>query len=222
VITEGIRIEGDWETELREFAADLALVPNGLETAVARAINKTLQGARTDAVNMIRRDFRMKASDIRKLIKIERAYPTRSAFWGDNLWGRLYGSGPPGLPLIRFRIGSTRVPSTRRLKSGAYRPVGGISVRVRKDRGRQVVKGAFAAIMPSGHVGVFRRVPGSQMYKSGAGTGEQIEELFGPSPVKLLTEDRYDDEIGDRIDERMEKNLKHEAENVLRQAGVRW
>lgn len=160
-------IELDADTgDLGDLLDLLEVIPKGLEKATARAVNKTLVTTRAHMVKMVRRDYNVKAGSVRNALEI------RKARW-NSLYGKIRGAGAPGVPLMEFVRGSKNAPSTKRLKSGAYRPKVGIPVLIRKVRGKKQAKGVFLARMPSGHVGAFKR------------GGESIREVYGPSPIKI-------------------------------------
>jgi len=194
--------------DLEDLLRTLKVLPKGLEKATSRAINKTLTSTRAYMVKAVRQDYAVKAKDVRSELVIRRAT------WA-NQEGSIKGSGSPGIPLIGFAR-MRRVPSTKRLKSGGYAPKVGIPVLVRKDRGKGPARGVFLARMKSGHIGAFKRTGG--LSKSG---GQAIREAYGPSPVKMLSSDRYDEQIDDFADEALQKNLRHEADFVLKQMGLR-
>lgn len=195
--------------DLKRLLPAIQAVPKGLDTAVARALNKTITGARTDAVAMIRRDYNLKAGLIRADLRIIRASASK-------LQAVLRGEGSPGIVMIDSGVLPRRVPSTVRTK-GRYTPAVGISAMIKKGK-RTTFPGAFVARMPSGHVGVFlRREDGSRMRSKNR---VAIRQMYGPSAIKLLAGDRYDEELENKIEERWEKDLQHEARNVLRKAGL--
>jgi DNA-binding transcriptional regulator YiaG len=238
----------------------LSDVPKGIERATSRAVNKTLTTTRAEMVRLIRQKYAIKAGDIRAALNISMAKPNK-------LEGKIFGESSPGIPLIKFAR-TKKVPSTRRTKAGAYSPAGGISVLIRKDRGKRIVKGAFLAKMTSGHIGAFERVNRSKKQRftpeqksralalrrslgsataaakalgmsvktlrnwalSGTAEGargrtladnRRIEELYGPTPIKLLSSEENIEYIEDFCDEKFQKNLAHEADFYLQQQGLK-
>ena len=75
---------------------------------------------------------------------------------------------------------------------------------------------AFVAGMKSGHVGVFRRVPGTQM-ASARSKREQIRELFAANPAHAITNnpDVYLDVLAGVIEEYFFPRMVHEIERLL-------
>ena len=192
------------ESKVRQLLIrDLRLVPRGLEKAAARAINKSLTSTRAEMVRQVRGDYAIKAKSVRDALAIHRASWSR-------LTGQIRGDGSPGIPLKEF-ANTKKVPSTKRLKSGGYRPKAGIPVTIRKDKGKIAAKGVFLAKMKSGHVGAFIRPEAGSRY---------IKEVYGPSAIKLLGSDRYDEAITDYGQEQLDKNLRHEAKRILEKAGL--
>lgn len=202
-------IEISFDTrEIRALLRDLKFFPGALEKATSSAINKTLVSTRAYMVKTMRADYAIKAGNIRRELYIKKST------WS-TMTGTITGHGSPGIPLLKFVRGSKDAPSTRRLKSGDYRPALGVPVVIRKARGKITAHGVFLARMRSGHVGAFKRTGGRA--KSGR---QAINEVFGPSPIKILATDRYDEKIEDFADRTMDKNLRHEADYVLRRMGI--
>lgn len=75
---------------------------------------------------------------------------------------------------------------------------------------------AFVAAMKSGHVGVFRRVPGTQM-SSSTGKREQIREMFAANPAHAITNnpDVYLDVLAGVIEDYFFPRLVHEIDRLL-------
>lgn len=97
---------------------------------------------------------------------------------------------------------------------GAVQNATGVYVNVRGS-----YRHAFVAAMKSGHVGVFRRVPGTHM--SSNPNKEQIRELFGPNPAHAITNnpDVYLDILAKLIEENLYPRFVHEVEFILSKLG---
>ncbi len=199
--------------ELKDLIKGLELVDKGLATATMRALNKTIVSARAEAIRMLRKDYNMKAKDIRAGLWVKKASPRL-------LLASFGGEGSPGIPLIRFGV-RAKAPSTRRTKAGGYTPKGGIKALVKREKGRLIVGGAFVAQMSSGHIGVFKRKSGMSGNWWQMRSGEKIGELYGPSPFKILASDKYEIPLEEHIEEIHEKNMLHQAKWLLKQAGLR-
>lgn len=212
-----IEIVGD-TADLQELVGGLKVGEKVLQKATISALNKTITSVRAELVRMVTAEFKVRAKDVRAEIGLSRAHARGQ--WV-RLEAKLLGEGSPGIPLYRFGVLPRRSPSTKRLKSGDYRPLKGVSVMVRKGK-RKTVTGAFVATMPSGHVGVFQRASfGSGNVGWWANHGRAIKELYGPSPVKMLASDRYHIPLEDFAGERFEKNMEHEADFFMQKMGLR-
>lgn len=190
---------------LKLLVKNLEAFPKVAKKATSRAINKAATSTRAFMVKKVRTEYAVKARDVRNELKIEKAN------WS-HLSGGVYGSGSPGIPLFSFVRGSKKTPSTRRLKSGAYRPTKGIPVLIKKSRGKLAAKGVFLAKMKSGHVGAFKRNRPS---------GRAISEKYGPSPLKILDSKQYRSDIETEAQILLEKNMFREADYALKQAGFK-
>ncbi len=191
----------------------LRKTPKGFEKAATRAINKSLTSARARMVQLVREDVAVRAKDVRGQLEISKASWTRQ-------YGKIIGTGKKGIPLLNYVRGSKKAPSTRRLRSGAYRPNIGVPVVIYKDRGIKPAHGVFIQRMRSGHVGAFK--------KTGIGDGRrtrngrtEIKERYGPSPLKILASERYDKKLSKFTDRVMQKNVAYEVDRELKRLGLR-
>jgi hypothetical protein len=106
------------------------------------AVNRTLATGRTRFARVLREEINLKVADIRAEVKLKKI----SLADAKNATGAVEGRieiKQRFIPLIDF-------PGTRAVK-------GGVSVLVSKSKGREVMLGAFIAVMKSGHRGVFER-----------------------------------------------------------------
>lgn len=227
-------ITGDLE-EMRKLTSGIARAEKALKRATVSALNKTATSGRTWLTKAVAAEYNIKQKDVRASIRIAKANYSR-------LQAELFGSGSPGIPLIKFSPTPRRVPSTihkegrkvavrgkrgkplKRLRtvpgSDRYLPVAGIKVAVRRGN-RKLVRGAFVAKMSSGHVGVFRSMDGGRGNWWEAFSGKKkIEELYGPSPFRILEGDEFHIPFDDFIGETLDKNMAHEADFYLRREGV--
>jgi len=218
-------INGDLE-EMRELTKGIAAAEPALKRATVSALNKTIVSTRAYAVKLITGDYRVKAKAVRRELIIARANFRRMV-------ARIVGEGSPGIPLYQFYPTPKRVPSTIHKQgrwlikdkamvpgSDKYLPRGGVKVMVTKGQ-RKMVRGAFLARMPSGHVGLFRRKEEGTGNWWDAFSGKQkIEELYGPSPLRLLDQDRYQEPVDDFAGDELDKNMLHEATFYLKKFKV--
>jgi len=173
---------------------------------LSAALNKTAPALRTAGVRMVTRDYNVKQGEVRKRISIKKASPV-------YLVARLEGSGASSIPLVQFRVGGRRVPSTfwRGTKgSKKVAPARGVSVKVRKAGGNKTITGGFVARMPSGHIGLFVR--SNRINKKGRQT---IEEKYGPSAITLLSGEQYKPALDLKAGELMEQEVPRAATRFL-------
>ncbi len=227
----GYEIYGDFK-ELRELTRGIPLAEKTLKRATVSALNKTATSGRAWLVKEVAKEYAIKQKDVRAAITISKANYTR-------LEAQLHGSGKPGIPLVRFSPTPRRVPSTihkpgrheevtgkrgkplkrKRTVPGTDRYLPGVGIKVMVHRGRRkTVRTAFVAKMGSGHVGVFSRAADGRWGLRSRRT--VIEELFGPSPFRILEGDEFHIPFDDFIGETLDKNMAHEADFYLRREGV--
>ena len=210
-------------SDIRDLIAVLKVVPGQMEIASSRSINKALTRTRTEMVRLVRSEYAVKAGTVRKELAILRATPR-------DLVGRIKGESSPGIPLKEFAR-TKKVPSTKRTKgfvqtkagymTRGYLPKVGIPVLVRKDKGKLPASGVFLARMKSGHIGAFKRTTAGTGNWWATNHGQGIREVYGPSPIKILSSDRYDEQVDDFAGNVMEEELIRQADVLLRKAGLR-
>ena len=210
----GYVIYGDIE-ELEDMVKGIKLGEKALRNATVRAINKTATSSVHFISKLIRKDYNVKAYEIKRVLNISKANKRQA-----NVQAQLYGSGKPGIPLYKFAPTPSRVPSTRRTKSGGYTPKGGIKVLVTKGQ-RKVVADAFVAQMPNGKIGVFKeRERGIGNWWNAFRSKSRIKQLYGPSPIRLIDSDHIQIPLDDFVGDTLDKNMKHEADFYLKKAGL--
>ena len=141
------------------------MITNAWLTAVYRAMNKTMQKAKTNATKKIREKYNIKLKDLNPRIKKYSASRNR-------LTAGFFISEKQGLKFLFFK------PTVSEKE--------GVKIVFRKDRAPQEFKHAFLAKMPSGHINIFERIgkssdkylPTKGRYK-GKGIGRQkIKSLY--------------------------------------------
>lgn len=168
--------------------------------AATRAINKGLVTLRSITTKQISRILAVQQSKIRATFSIKKARFER-------LEGSLMAAGEKALPLYAFSP-SPKTPEAKRPKIG-------VSVRIRKDRGRVLVPGSFIAKVGAGSVGVFERVHNDRSYP--------IRKMWGPAPLAYLLNDEpvpgggmlVVDAVDEEFDGVFEKYLQHELQYEL-------
>ena len=168
--------------------------------AIARALNRSLQAARTEASRQARQAYTAPRAKLFDSISVSRA--TQSA-----LEGVLEVLGVPGVSLIHFQARPNQPQPPK------ARPRQGVTARVKRTGTRRVYMGREGGSKPfimrkkQGGYGVFVRH-----------RGNKFEMLFGPSPVQALQRQDTQEKIMDRVAEVFEPRLRHEIDVLL--AGI--
>jgi hypothetical protein len=162
----------------KAIADRVALDSDEFRTATMRSLNRAADGLRTDASREIRKEYQIKAKDLTP------AFATKKASKAD-LVAVVSASGRP---LALYAFGARQVKS-------------GVSVAVRKGT-RKVLRRAFIARMPSGHIGVFmrdgsKRLPISEKYTV------SIPGMFGAKAVAEALQGL----VADRFEKAMQQNV---------------
>lgn len=166
----------------------LANVKDGVPKALASALNRTAQNISAEAVRKTRETYDIKATDVRRTIRITKA--TKG-----NLTARVKSLGS-AIPLIQFNV---------RPSKPLKRPPVVLTASVKRSGGKPI-PGAFVSTMKSGHTGVFERVGKERL---------PIRELFGPPTPVMLDEPGVRQHIEEQAVIRLEKRLDHEILRLL-------
>lgn len=187
----------------------------GMMVVSARAVNKTLRGARTDASKMIRQELHLKARDVRRKLT------TKPAPYGRNTGYKsatgILNIGARPVPLARYPFRPTSPPSQKGVSVSNRKPT---TVHVLKRGARKKVQSGFVAKMKSGHVGVFMRDGEKRKMQSGRFAGKKrqpIRELYGPGPGVHFRRNIMQRRLGRKVMPRLYKNLNHELNYYIRQ-----
>ncbi len=209
-----IKIEiPDMERTIRAMTQAIQHLPNDCAAAVARAVNRSLDAVRAEAVRIARATYNYvppgRVFDRLYLKKATRSDGT----------GCLYIRGERGVSLWHFR------PSP---KTPGNRPPRGVSTHVRKAGSRyERVKEGYSApfIMKkmrggdkNGGYGVFIRKDGTRPGAINKRTGKRnnwkgLEMLFGASPIQSVHAGK--ERLQEKARETFEKRLRHEVNAIL-------
>jgi len=167
----------------------------------SRAINRTMDGTKTDMSSGIRTVLNAKKKDVDRLILISKCTP-------GTLSGRVKLSGK----LLPMRTFSPKQTSK------------GVKVKLYVNKEAEVIPSAFMATMKNGYQGVFKRV-----YK-GTPTGMPvnkrwnrlpeayrlpIRQLFAPSQVTIFIKDEIFNPFKRSVEKRLEVDLQREINYEL-------
>lgn len=198
---DGIEIQFDME-EIENKLKDMLYVPSQAKLALKRALNKTIIGMRTDALNEIAKEYIIKKKDVRPKISITKANKsTMSAV--------LASTGKP-IRLIRFKVKKNRYAGNAKKGVAAFAKVkrtsAGGYISNTLSSGKKAK--AFITTFKSGedlHKGVFVRV----------GSGRKIKQLYGPGVVQMLKDHHISNTIQQKAVDRFNNNLDHEIQYIL-------
>lgn len=164
----------------------LSHVKNGAPIAINAALNRTIDGVRTDATRAVTATYDIKSKDVRDAMKIKKSTVS-------TLEAGVSATGGP-IPLMKFKVKPGNPETGMPLRASTKRSSG-------KD-----IPSAFVTTMRNGHTGVFRRV-GDSRYP--------IKELYGPSVAQMLGEQNVQQGITDKASERFVERLDHEIGRVM-------
>lgn len=166
----------------------LGHIPGAAPKAMARAINRATESARTEAARKVRSMYYISQKDVTATIKIYPATPS-------DLSAMVVSRGNL-IALTKFRVTPNKPQPKRRRE---------IIVRVKRGAGGPIKK-AFVARMKSGHVGVFKRA-GKQRYP--------IDQLYGPSIPEMIGNPTVTGWVEEKARERLDQRLDHEIKRAL-------
>lgn len=190
-----IQISIGMDEGLYKLAQDsLRHIPKAAGKAVSRAINRALEGARTDAIKKICAEYSVRPADVRKTLHIVRAKPEKPE-------ARILSSGGP-LPLIKFRVSPSKPLQQRGKKIGERKSV----VAGVKFGTASPFPYSFVAKVGNGHVGVFTRV---------GKAGLPIKQKWGPSIPQMLGNEAVLRYIEEQAKVRLEKELRHQIDYLF-------
>lgn len=192
ITSEGMDVAlGRMQDVLEALGGDKAHV------AIARALNRSIESARAVANRIGRNAYTARPDSPFERIAMQRA--GRS-----SLEGVLNISGRPGMSLINF------LPDPDVPQPPAARPAAGVSVQIKKKGPRHVASSnvsggskSFIIRKPQGGYGVFVR------------HGQQLEMLYGPTPVQALQKTDAQEQVVARAEEVFPERLQHEVDVIL-------
>ncbi|MDR3353688.1 MAG: phage tail protein [Synergistaceae bacterium] len=189
------------EKQLHAVKDTLLHIPGGAEKAIARAINRAVEGARTDAVKAVCELYEIKPVAVRKTIQIQRATPKK-------LKAIIFSTGST-IGLYNFFVSPKKPPKQKGVKvSNRKTVIAGVKFGTRAE-----FPGGFIARMKSGHKGIWRRT--GETTENGL---PEIKEFFGLSVPQMLGNDKVLDFIRHRANRRLHKELYHQI-NFLFKGG---
>ena len=191
--------------QLRRAQQMLQHVPNGVEKATARAINRAAESGKTIAVRTASQLYVIRGGEIRETINLSKAS-------AGNLFAAIKSRGRVR-PLSKFKI-----------KAGSRNPIKQLHANVKKGGGG-TIKGAFVARMNAvgfgsnrrvadpgqGHVGIFRRLEGNKR--------NPIREMYGPSVPQMLENETVWQRVEEKEWETLQNRMEHEVGRMFEGGG---
>ncbi|MFY0545457.1 phage tail protein [Brevibacillus sp. H7] len=166
----------------------LGHIPGAAPKAMANAINRAADSARTEAARKVRETYYITHKDVINTIKIYRATSSDPS--------AMVLSRGSVMALPKFRVTPKR-PQPKRKAA--------VVVRVKRGEGGPIKK-AFVARMKSGHIGVFKRAGKSRF---------PIDQMYGPSVPQMLGAPRVSAWVEEKAADRLDQRLDHEIKRIL-------
>lgn len=160
--------------------------PRQAKIVLWRALNRAATAGQTRASVTVRREYVIKAADVKKRIKIRKATAA-------NLSAQIRASGPV-IPLMKFDVTPT------------FPDIMNVHARVKKG-GKKPIQSGFVTRAENGHVNVFTRAGRNRF---------PIKGRYGPSIAQMMGKDEVVDDIQTRAQDVLDKRLEHELDRLLR------
>lgn len=204
--------------DIAAIKALTAGIKDGAPKALSRAINDTIDGARTDMVQQVYDTYELTKTRIRDDFKMKYSNFT-------DLTAKCAAVGKP----IRLAEGLSSGGGTFNFKAEAIR-TGGVRYKFLKNGSLTINQNAFFAIMPNGHAGFFQRqyraehatsrtvyhgvpaakLPWKRFYPGKADPHRHITELTGPAVEDAFRPEAYPSAmptIEEKVKIRMDTNM---------------
>ncbi|MBO8136799.1 MAG: phage tail protein [Desulfotomaculum sp.] len=192
----------------------LSHVPDAIPKAMANAINRAADTAKTEASRKIRKIYYIKHKEVIETI-------------------RIYGAKETDLNAVVISKGERRALSKFKItpkkpQPGRRKPV---IARVKRGGGGPISYAFVAKVQhhyqPKGHIGVFKRASdNTKRVKIPVRVGDKIREkkvkelpiqqLYGPSVPQMMNNPEVKEWVEEKASERLEQRLEHEINRILR------
>jgi len=177
----------EFSAEIIKAHTALSHIKNGAPKAIMRALNRTIDGVKTDIVAQVASTYDIKPGKVRKVIK---AIHSKM-----NLQASIKAEGSK-IPLIQFRV----TPNKPGQKPGTV-----LRASVKQSGGKPI-PGAFIMRMSSGQLGVALRAGKQRL---------PVKELYGPAIPQMIDEPVIQKYIMDGTNDRFQKRIDHEIAFIL-------
>ncbi|MEW9106289.1 phage tail protein [Paenibacillus sp.] len=179
--------------ELKAASIAVKTLSKKVPKAINSAFRHTGQRLQTAAIQEVRKEYVLKAGDVKKYGNMRLKYGTGEI---------TLKSVGRNIPLIKFRTTPTRVVKRKpkvlkaAVKRGEKKPI----------------LGAFVQRMGNGNTGVYRRLGKTRL---------PIGQLYGPAVPVMLNSAEIRTKLQAEMDQRLEKRLEHELNRINREVGFR-
>jgi hypothetical protein len=186
------------ESQFRAVRESLRHIPGAAEKAIARALNRAVEGGRTDAIRVVCEEYTIRPIDVRKTIHIVRAKPGK-------LEAQIISTGK-AIPLAKFNVKPKKPPKQEGVKmvNRMRRKV----ITTVKTGSTHVGRGEkpewFVQKMASGHIGVF--------YREGL---QSIKQEYRLATPQMLGNSKVLKLIEERAKVRLDKELTHQIKYLF-------
>lgn len=170
-------------SQIERASRALEHLPGGAERAMARAINRAIEGARASLAKGARARYRVSGAEIRKTMRLQRATPKKL--------GAAVLSVGPGIPLHAFGPTPSE-PGT----GGPGKPQ--LRVTVRRGQAKRTTRGLFVGRLRGRHWVLKRKGP--KRFPLMALRGPAVPQMLGQADVVAAAERLASDRLDKRLD----------------------
>lgn len=161
------------------------------EKAITRSLKRTINSVKVDASRKVRGELNLKAKRVNQALAVRRVHK--------------------GALQAELAIRSQPVPLSR---YGARQTARGVSVKIKRQGGRKVLRGTFLAMTKSEHVGVFARRGAARLPIGGP--KRRQDQFYSTSVAQFLDDERVLSQIGEAAQEKFTKELSSQVDFLLR------
>ncbi len=181
--------------EVQKMFNAFELLPKEINTAQARAINRTLQAIQSQAIKIAKNEYTAPTQNLKKRIRLEKATTQR-------IQGNFAIRDKPGIGLIHFAPSPAKVLSWKGIAPKNRKKV--VSNKVHRAGKRKIYNTKGTPFVAKVNNGKHIFVRNSQ---------NKLERLFGPSLVYALYGNSR--ELEDHAKKTYQKRLEHELDFIL-------
>ncbi len=197
-----VQISG--EDKVRALSTRYNLLPEQVQKASVRAINRALSSVRTLGARIARETYTAPTRELTQNIRVKNAKANDAA-------GQITFYGYRGVSLHLFQPRPKTQPNYKGVNPKKRNPRAGVSTKIKSQGTRKVKLGPngekpFWATMKSGHRALFYRTTNKP---------NPIQKLFGPSPITALLNKDAQSRLQDRADSVFSNRLKHEIKRLM-------